>query len=433
MTPGVDPRPAEFFVQAAAVLPIAGVPLSPGNVHVRDGKIIAVEAGLAPRDAQVIRGGPSSVLLPGLVSAHTHLALGHLSHLAQDRPFLDWILNGIVPALATSAADPSSFERGAEQSLDALIAGGVTAVGENFLRDEGATALRRRGQSGAYFHEIFGSTAPDLDAYWESLQPELDRLPTSRADFQVGYSPHTPWTCPREVFRRVVARARREGRRLSYHLAESPEEDAFFRRREGPLRDLLARRDYLDRYPSGISPVALVESLGGLGPDVAVAHAIHLDESDIERLARTRTSVVHCPTSNLRLAEGIAPVLPLLEAGVNVALGVDSAASTGRLDLFDEMRLALLLGRGRERRVGLLTAPTILAMATIHGARALGLEGQLGTLEPGKRADLLLLEFDPARFSSAPTTADLVIQDGGRDRVSEVWVAGVPVRGGHGR
>ncbi len=410
-------------VAAAHVVTVAGDVLSPGWVGIEDGRIREVRAGPPPRELAVQGGGEGSILLPGLVSAHTHLALGGLRHVADDRPFLEWLLRGIVPAIEALSRVEGAFLAGARRSAGELLRGGVTCVADNFLRAEGVAALRETGQRGIFFQEVFGSLAPDEAAYIGTTDKELDLLPGLLQEFPFGYSPHTPWTCPERTFEAFAARARHEGRRLSFHLAESAEEAAFFRDGAGPLHEMIARRGTLDRYRFGRSVTAHVRALGGLGPDVVAAHAIQVDDEDIAALAATGTSVAHCPISNQKLAEGIAPVARFLEAGVNVALGVDSAASTGRLDVFAEMRACLLAQRGQERRTSGLTAATALRMATLSGARALGMDADLGSIETGKAADLVLIRCEEAARPGVDPVA-VAVWDGGPEAVLLVLVDG---------
>ncbi len=185
---------------------------------------------------------------------------------------------------------------------------------------------------------------------------------------------------------------------------------------------MLEKRGTLDRYRLGGTPVQAIRE--SLGPEVVVAHAVQATEADLRLLAAHEVKVVHCPTSNLKLAEGIAPVAAMVEAGITVALGVDSAASTGKLDLFEEMRLALLLQRGVRRAVFPMTAARVLEMATVAGARALGFD-DTGTLEPGRAADLVLLRLDRLRHGPLDDPTAAVVYSATPDDVVMVVIDGV--------
>lgn len=403
----------------------AGKTLSPGWVGIEGGRITEVREGAPPRELKTRCGGPGSILFPGFVNAHAHLALGLLRHVGDDLPFLDWILRGILPGMEAASSEPGFFEEGARRCAVESIAGGITAVGENFLRTEGIVAARAAGLKGVFFQEVFGSLAGDDASYLAELMPELDALPAALGEQAFGYSPHTPWTCPPAVFSATVDRARAEGRRVSFHLDESVEEHAFFTERRGRLHDMIAKRNQLGRYRFDATPTAMLHELGALGPDAIAAHAVQVTHADIELLAASRTHVVHCPVSNAKLAEGVAPIARMLERGVAVALGTDSAASTGRLDMFDEMRTFLLTQRGVGRTTKGLTASIAFDMATRAGAAALGLDADIGVIEPGYAADLALLE--PERPSPSPlgTAEERLVWAGTPHEITAVLVDGV--------
>ncbi|MAG56301.1 MAG: hypothetical protein CMJ83_08430 [Planctomycetes bacterium] len=411
-------------IAAAHVICKAGSVLSPGWVGFENGVIREVGSGEPPAELNVERGGPRSILMPGLVSAHAHLALGGLRHVADDAGFMEWILRGILPGIERVNRVENGFLDGALQSARELLEGGVTLVGDSFLRLEGVFALRTTGQKGVFFQEVFGSLADDDATYLEETMSALDQLPDQLGGFPFGYSPHTPWTCPAEVFRATVARARVEGRRISTHLAESEEEHRFFVERRGHLYEMSERKGNLDRYRFGMTPVAYLDQLGILGPDVVAAHGVQATADDIEILAGTGTWIVHCPTSNLKLAEGIAPVAAMLDAGVNVALGTDSAASTGKLDLFEEMRTFVHVQRGAARRTEGLSASVAIDLATRAGAAALGLGDVTGTLEAGKAADVILIEADRRRHGPWDDPEAVVVYTGTPDDVVLVVVDG---------
>lgn len=409
-------------IAADHVVTVAGPTYAPGWLVEEHGDVVAVGGGDPPTGCAFERLPRGTAVLPGFVDAHAHLALGGLAGVADDLPFLPWIERGLLPRIL--GPDPPDYAAGARASVARLLATGVTCVGDNFLNAAGASALRAAGLRGIHFHEVFGSMAPDEDAYWGAATRALDALPTTLGDFPFGYSPHTPWSCPKATFGRVAARARREGRRLSFHLSESAEEQALFLDRSGPLFERFEREGRVGRYDLGRSPTAALAAVGALGRDALAAHGVFLSDDDVRLLAETGTAVVHCPTSNAKLAEGVAPLGALLDAGVVVALGTDSAASSARLDLFDEMRAALWLGRATTRRVGAFTAATALRMATLDGARALGLEGRCGALLPGTFADYVALDVSEARHGGATDVVATIVWSCDARDVRRVVVGG---------
>jgi 5-methylthioadenosine/S-adenosylhomocysteine deaminase len=174
-----------------------------------------------------------------------------------------------------------------------------------------------------------------------------------------------------------------------------------------------------------MTPTAFVAELGALGPETVVAHAVQVTPEDVAILARTGTGVVHCPRSNMKLAEGVAPVQDLIDAGVTVALGVDSAASNSRLDLFEEMRTALLVARATRRSVGTMTAATVLRMATLNGAQVLGFGRDAGSLETGKLADFVVIDASGARHQPVRDPVAAVVHTASPEDVAQVVIGGV--------
>jgi len=420
----IDFRPMDA-IAAAHVICQTGQVLSPGWVGFEDGVITEVGSGSPPSELDAHRGGPCSILIPGFVNAHVHLALGHLRHVADDLPFEAWLLQGILPGIEAGMEDPGIFRAGAHHSARELLAGGVTLVADSFLRTEGVEALQQTGQKGVFFQEVFGSRARDEDAYMEELGRDLDALPESLDGFPFGYSPHSPYTCPARTFQWTVARARTEGRRVAIHLDETAEEHAFFTEGVGTMHEMLARRGNLERYRFGQTPTAYLDGLGVLGPDVLAAHCVQVTEDDIRILADRGVCVVHCPTSNMKLAEGVAPIGAMLDAGVSLALGTDSAASAGKLDMFQEMRGFVHVQRGVLRRIDGLSASRALDMATRGGAAALGLDDVTGTLKPGLAADLVLLETDQLRHGPWGDPEAVVVYTGTPDDVALVVIDGI--------
>jgi 5-methylthioadenosine/S-adenosylhomocysteine deaminase len=412
-------------VRADHLVTGAGPVYSPGWLVIDGDRIVAVGRGDSPTGVETTDFERGAIVIPGLVSAHTHLPLGGFRGCADDLPFLDWIMKGLMPAIREAGSDPDTYARGARASAQELLRGGVTLVGDNFFRDEGSPALEATGQRGVFFQEVFGSTAEDEDAHWGEFEETVARLAARPRAHPFGYSPHTPWTCPPRTFGRVVERARAEGRRLSFHLAESREEHELFTAGSGPLADYYRSLGKLDRYRTGMTPTAYVAGIGALGPKTVVAHAVHATPEDLGILARTGTGVVHCPRSNMKLAEGIAPVPAMLDAGITVALGVDSAASSSRLDLFEEMRAALHAGRAARGAVGRMTAATVLGMATRNGAEVLGLGDVTGSLAAGKLADFVVLDASPARHRPVRDPVATVVHTCGPEDVASVVIGGV--------
>jgi 5-methylthioadenosine/S-adenosylhomocysteine deaminase len=279
-------------------------------------------------------------------------------------------------------------------------------------------ALGALGGSGVAYHEIFGphpdQRAESLAAYEQRVEGLLE-LGSGRV--RVGVSPHAPYTVSGPLYAAAAEWARRRKLPLAVHLAESPAEREFVERGTGPFAAAWAARgipllDHPSHQPPAgrppgrptASPVRWLDAHGVLGPDTLCIHAVQLDPGDIQLLAERRAAVAHCPLSNAAHQHGHAPVTELLQAGVRVGLGTDSVASVGPLDLFAEARAA--------QRLAGLSDRAALALATLHGARALGLAGELGSLTPGKWGDAVVVSAPPGPLQRAPEAVLLAARPG---------------------
>ena len=395
------------------VLPMDGPVVRDAAVVVVDGRVADIQPAL-PRDVVV-----ADVLTPGLVNAHAHLEFGPgFADLATSgRPFPQWLAAMIVRRQALSTAQ---WEDQARASVQALLATGTTCVADVVSHGPGIAAAADAGLAGISYVESVGIDAPRWPAERARLGSVLAAAAPGRA---VGISPHTPYTLGTGVLAELSRFARERGLRLHPHLGESADEDEFVRRGTGLLavgsrrmgRDL----ELLD-VGFGASPTTYLNSVGCLGPDVHVAHGVHLDAADRALLRQRGTAVALCVRSNVTLGIGHPPVAAYLAEGSPVAVGTDSLASVGSLDLLDELRavrdLALTQGVAAD---GL--PERLLRLATCGGAAAMGL-ADVGRLVPGARADL-------AGYSVVGSPADpftALVESG---RCVLTVVAGVPVAG----
>lgn len=420
---------AERFVVAAEwVVPVEGPVFSPGFVCVREGVIDAMASGPPPDDRGPVEDFGRAAIIPGLVNAHAHLGCAFLQGAADDSGFMEWLLGDVAPRVIETVRDePAVVEKAALEASRELARGGVTAVADSFFHPAGAHALVATGLRGRFHREVFGSMARDLDAYAAAEVEDLLAAAPPGELVDLGVAPHSLYTCPREVLKTIDSVARDLGLRQTIHVDESREEHEFFTRRSGAMHARFAEGNRESRYALGRTPVAVLAELGMLRPDVMLVHAVQITAEDIAAIAAAGAPVVHCPSSNQRLAVGVAPVTDLLDAGVEVALGTDSHASTGKLDMFEEMRLAILAQRARTGEAGALDAPRALRMATLAGARAMGIADVAGSLAPGKAADLTVVDLsgDAARRVADPISA--VVWSSTPADVVATWVAGRPV------
>jgi len=347
----------------------AGTILAVGDETVRDldGETPAADETL---DAT------GSLVIPGLVNAHTHVAMTLLRGYADDKPLDPWLREDIWPAEAELT--PDDIEAGAELGAVEMIRSGTTAFADMyFATDRIADVVDRAGLRARLGHGAVtvGKDDPDARADVEESVAVARRLDgAANGRVRTAFMPHSLTTVGEEYLREGVAAAREAGVPVHLHANETTDEVA-------PIVD-----------EHGERPIAYAESLDALGPNDFFAHGVHLDDSEIERLADAGTAIVHCPASNMKLASGMAPVQHLRDAGVTVALGTDGPASNNDLDVFDEMRDAAMVGKLAADDAAAVPAPAVVEMATVAGADALGLPG--GRIEPGAAADLAVVDLD---------------------------------------
>lgn len=410
------------LVHAGWVCPVAGPPLADAAVAIDDGRIVEVIArgGFRAADAEV--SFPNCALVPGFVNAHTHLELTVLRGFLEDLPFEEWLRRLTRTKYDLLSVDDLlvSARLGALECL----AGGVTTVGEVMDIGTGCVAMRELGLGGVAYQEVFGPATDQADEAMERLEERLARLrPDETPAIRIGLSPHAPYTVSTSLYGRVRDLAQVENLPVAVHIAESGEEVRFVRDGAGPFAENWRARG-IPVTAHGVGPLELLERLGILGPRTLAVHAIHADSADVARLAATGTAVVHCPKSNLKLGHGVAPVREFLAADVPVGLGTDSVASNNSVDMFEEMRLAVYLQRSRTGDPEAIGAARALRMATLDGARCLGLDSMLGSLEPGKRADFAVVDLEDCALTPVHDPVQALVYSAGRRNVEATYVAG---------
>jgi len=365
------------------------------DVTVRDGRIAAVGRTAGRPDGQTVMDCTGLVILPGLIQAHIHLCQTLFRGLADDLSLEDWLAKRIWPLEAAHTEE--SIYWSALLGAAELLLGGTTAILDmETVRHTGAAfeALQEIG-----LRATAGKCLMDAPSNPSQLREPTDQALRESADLcakwhgaangrlRYCFAPRFAPSCTGPLLRAASDLAERAGAVIHTHAAETPVELQIVKRETG--NDELA---YLD-------------SVGISGPRAALAHCVWVDREGIARLARQRTNIVHCPSSNLKLGSGIAPIPEMLAAGCQVAIGADGAPCNNRLDAFTEMRLAALI---QKPRLGpeALPAAQALELATLGGARALGLETEIGSVEVGKRADLIVLDLDGPH--AQPAEADLV-------------------------
>jgi len=388
------------LIRGPAVIQRPGDGVVPHADVVIDGRRYEAVVSRGGVDGQFDRviAGEGCLLIPGLVNAHTHLAMTLFRGLAPDLRLERWLRDCIWPREKKLTAKDVYW--GSLLGLAEMIRTGTTAfLDMYFFMDEVARAVEEVGLRALL---SYGIIAPTI----ERVDPEIQKAERLVRDWdgkaegriRVALAPHAPATCLPEVWRRIAQLAREVRVPVHTHLAETAAE----------VEQI--------RAETKKSPTEWLEELEVFSVPVVAAHCVHVSEKDIEILAAHGATAVHCPTSNLRLACGIAPVQEMLDGGVNVALGTDGAASAGDLNMIEEMRLAALLAKVRADDPAALPAAEALRCATSRGAAALGLGKELGTIEPGRRADGVLISMKGPHFCPGyDPLADLVYAGQGLD------------------
>jgi cytosine/adenosine deaminase-related metal-dependent hydrolase len=418
---------------AIATVDAAGTEQGDGHIVVRHGYLDEIGAGPAPEaDEDEVRiDGRGMLATPGLVNCHHHLYQWATRGLAQEATLFEW-LQELYPVWAH--VDEEIERAAARAGLAALARSGCTTASDHhylFPRDAGdllEVEIGAAREIGLRFHPCRGSmdlgrsagglppdeVVEDRDEILAASAEAIDRFhdPSPDAMVRIALAPCSPFSVTQELMRESATLARERGVRLHTHMAETEDEERFC----------------IELF--GCRPVEYLERLGWLGDDVWLAHCVHLDSHEVRRFGETRTGVAHCPSSNARLGAGIAPVPALIGSGAPVGLGVDGAASNEAGELGGELRQALLVARLAGHGPRALTAREALELGTIHGARCLGREAEIGSLEAGKLADVALWRLDDIDHAGiADPVAALAF--GARPLVDTLLVGGrVVVAGG---
>jgi len=403
----------DLQINARWIIPVepADTVLEHHAVAVRAGRIVAV----LPRDDAHSRFHPEKtvelpehILMPGLVNLHVHSAMSLMRGIADDLPLMRWLQEAIWPA-EVKHMSPDFVRDGTLLAAAEMLRGGITTCNEMyFYPGAAAEAFSRAGMRAIVGVTVLDFPTPyasDADDY---LRKGLAARDKWRHDPRIGFSfaPHAPYTVSDATLARIATLAAELDAGIHVHVHETAQEVA----------DSIAQH--------GVRPLERLARLGLLGSNVIGVHAVHLDASDIDILARSDASIAHCPTSNMKLASGIAPITRLLDAGINVGLGTDGAASNNRLDILQEMRHASLLAKVSTLDATAIPAHAAIRMATLNPARALGLGDRIGSIIAGKEADLCAVALDRIETRPCFDPASHLAYVAGREHVSHVWVSG---------
>jgi 5-methylthioadenosine/S-adenosylhomocysteine deaminase len=407
------PQSVDLLIEARWVVPVEpdGVVLEDHAVAVQSGCIVGIlpiadaQAAFAPRE-RVVLG--EHALIPGLVNSHTHNPMTLLRGLADDLPLMVWLQQHIWPAEA-KVLGPEFVRDGVELAVAEMLRGGTTCANENyFFPDVIGATYRRMG-----FRAVVGLPVIEFPTAWAGSQDEYFARATDVHDsFQgsglvtTAFAPHAPYTVSDASFERIRVLSDQLDIPVHLHLHETAQE----------VEDARAR--------DGLRPFQRLQKLGIVNDRLIAVHMTQLTDGEIAACAAEGVSVVHCPESNLKLASGFCPAQKLRAAGVNLALGTDGCASNNDLDMFGEMRTAALLAKAVAGDAAAFDAGYALRAATLNGARALGLEAHIGSIEVGKQADLAAVRLSDLETQPLYHVASQLVYATGRHQVSDVWIAG---------
>jgi len=403
----------DTIIDARWVIPVepSGLVLDRHSIAIGDGRILAI----APTDqlhascdaaSHVVL--PSHALIPGLVNLHTHAAMTLLRGYGDDVTLMEWLRNYIWP-VETRFMSPAFVRDGTMLACAEMLRSGITCFNDMYFfpesAAEAAVACGMRAAIGMIVIEMPSPYASDAHDYLAKGLATRDAL-RDEPLLSFCLAPHAPYTVSDATLERVAVYAAELDVPVHTHVHESEDE----------IRDSLTHH--------GVRPLARLERLGLLGPGLIAVHAIHLEPRELALLAQYGSSVAHCPSSNLKLASGIAQIPNMLAHGINIGIGTDGAASNNRLDVLNETRTAALLAKGTSGDASTLPAHQALAMATIGGAKALGLDARIGSLIAGKSADIAAIDLSAMEVAPCYDPISDLIYAAGREHVSHVWVNG---------
>jgi 5-methylthioadenosine/S-adenosylhomocysteine deaminase len=402
----------DTMIVAAHVVPVEprGV-LNDHAVAIDDGCIVALlpaELALQRYEARDVFRLDRHVLIPGLVNLHCHAAMALMRGIADDVPLMAWLQQHIWPVEAKHVSDEFVHD-GSLLAMAEMLRGGVTCVNDMYFFPEATAraALRAgiRATLGVIAIEFPSAYAPDAAGY---LQKGLATRDAYQGEPLLGFAlaPHSPYTVGDEMLKRMAVLAEELDLPIHCHVHETLAE----------IEQGVAQH--------GMRPFERLRRLGVVGPRLIAAHCVHMEDIELDTMALEGVSVAHCPSSNLKLASGIAPVAGMRERGIRVGVGTDGAASNNRLDVLTEMRTAALLAKVSSGDAGAMNAADSLEMATLQGARALGLDGRIGSIAVGKSADLAAVELSSLETLPCFDPVSHLAYTAGREHVTHVWVEG---------
>ncbi len=419
-----------MLLLARYVLPVSGPHIDDGAVLVQDGAIVALGSRV-----EMLRDHPEeevfdyglAALMPGFVDLHTHMEYAIFRGVVDDLPYTEWKM--AVQGREHLLSDQDWKDSAVLGTIE-TIRSGITTVAD--ITDSGASvqATQDSGLRGVLYREVSTMDTASVDRVMAEALADIEAwtAQTDSSRITIGIAPHGPYTCHPRLFQALVAEVEQNDRPVTIHLAGSKDEYDFVKYGSSPLgQDFRAQSGWSDQawMPTGVSPVRYVYQWGIFDlPNVIAVHCVHVDAEDIDVLKRTDTAVAYCARCNAKLGMGTAPLGDFRAAGLRVGIGTDSPASTSTIDFFEEMRVGLLVQRGMLGEQGFFSAKTFVTMATLGGAQALKIDHLVGSLEPGKRADIIAVDLSKSHQVPTQNPYGALVHTCNQDNVLMTMVDG---------
>ena len=403
----------DLVIQARWIIPVEPELVTYENhaLVINHGKIIdRLPIALAEKKYQpdVQKKLDKHVLMPGLINSHTHASMSLMRGIADDLPLMDWLQNHIWP-LEKKWVSKKYVQDGTDLAIAEMLRGGTTCFNDMYFFPEitAQQAIQQgiRASIGLILIEFPSAWAENRDEYIKKGMLLHEQFQEEPLIF-TAFAPHAPYTVSDDALAKIGILANEHNLPIHMHVHETLHE----------IQD--------QQKQSNQTPLQRLDKLGLLTPSFMAVHMTQLSDQEIEQYAQTGAHIIHCPESNLKLASGFCPVEKCLKAGINVALGTDSAASNNNLDMFGEMRTAALLAKGVAQNACAVPAMEAIKMATINGAKALGIEDEVGSLSIGKMADVIAIDMDCLEVQPLFDPVSQIVYASDRHQVTDVWVAG---------
>jgi 5-methylthioadenosine/S-adenosylhomocysteine deaminase len=419
-----------MLLTARYVMPVTAPWIEDGAVLLRDDEIVEVGTAadlVARHPEEEVRDFGLAAILPGFVDVHTHLEYSVFRGLVDDAPYSKWKMQLLEKE---KRLEPKDWDDSAELGVLEAIQSGITTVADMTSTGASLRAATAAGLRGIFYRAV---ATMDRSRVTEVIADALEDIATWRlfaegSPVRIGIAPHSPYSCHPQVYRAVGELARIEGLPVATHVAGTKDEYNFVKWGSSPMAYDVQNAGDWDEFPwmpTGVSPMRYLLQYGVFDvPNFVAVHAVHLDDDDFQILVDYDVAVAYCPRCNAKLGMGVAPLKRFMDRGIRIGIGTDSPASNNTIDFFDEMRIGLLMQRAVTLDVESFTAARMIRMATIWGARALRMEDEVGSLEPGKQADIVVVDLSKSHQIPTQDPYGAIVHATNQENVAMTMVGG---------